>query len=263
MALRKTSSPRRRSERTLGSGKKPISVIVPALNEEKLLAGCLEQFTPELREHFGIELIVSDGGSHDNTIGIAMAFADKLVVHEETYRQTISEGRNRGAASASGSILVFLNADTRLADPKIFFERIAMRFSIDPTLAAIAVKVEVFPQERKLIDKLFHRFFNTYVRFLNMIGIGAGRGECQIVRRAVFNGVGGYDNNFPAGEDFDLYNRISHFGNVIFDKRLLVFESPRRYRKYGYMRVYRDWVRNGLRTFFSRKAVSEVWEEVR
>ncbi|HYM20123.1 MAG TPA: glycosyltransferase [Candidatus Kapabacteria bacterium] len=262
--MERTSSSRRKLQRTHHGARKLISVIVPSLNEEKLLPGCLEQFTPEIRERFSIEVIVSDGGSQDNTVGIATAYADKLVVHEDIHRrQTISEGRNRGADAASGTILIFLNADTRIANPTTFFERISIRFSLDPTLAALAVKVQVFPSERKFIDTIFHSFFNRYVRFLNTIGIGAGRGECQIVRRAVFQAVKGYNEHYPAGEDFDLYNRISHFGNVAFDKRLLVFESPRRYRKYGYFRVYRDWVRNGVRTFFHREAASGVWEEVR
>jgi glycosyltransferase involved in cell wall biosynthesis len=264
MSIGKTSSSRRKQTRTEQSVRKRVAVIVPTLNEEKLLQSCLERFTPELRERFGIELIVSDGGSTDNTLGIATAFADKIVTHEDAHRrQTISEGRNHGASAASGQILVFLNADARIADPFVFFERISIRFSLDPTLAALAVKVQVFPEERRFTDRAFHSFFNSYVRFLNSLGIGAGRGECQIVRRAVFQAVGGYNERFAAGEDFDLYNRISQFGNVVFDRKLLVFESPRRYRKYGYFNVYREWVRNGLRTFFRKEAASEVWEEVR
>ncbi len=266
MSKHRTSGTRRRSPASMlsGAGRKTISVIIPTLNEEKLLAGCLEQFTPEIRERFSIEVIVSDGNSHDNTIGIAAAFADKLAVHQdETRRQTISEGRNRGAAISEGAVLVFVNADTRFAETYRFFERITIRFSIDASLAALAVNVRIFPEEQKLVDRLFHSFFNNYVRFLNAIGIGAGRGECQIVRRTAFKSVSGYNKDFAAGEDFDLYNRISEFGKVSYDSKLLIYESPRRYRKYGYARVYLDWIRNGVATFFSKKPSSEVWEEVR
>ena len=48
-----------------------ISVIVPTLNEEKLLEGMLRQFTPALRRRHGLEVIVSDGGSVDRTLEIA------------------------------------------------------------------------------------------------------------------------------------------------------------------------------------------------
>ncbi len=266
MSKHRTSGARRRTGVSLlkGGGHRAISVIIPTLNEEKLLAGCLAQFTPEFRERFNIEVIVSDGNSHDNTIGIAASYADKLAVHQdETRRQTISEGRNRGATISEGAVLVFVNADTRFADIYHFFERISIRFSIDPSLAALAVNVRIFPEERQLVDRLFHSFFNNYVRFLNAIGIGAGRGECQIVRRSAFESISGYNKEFAAGEDFDLYNRISEFGKVSYDAKLLIFESPRRYRKYGYPRVYLDWIRNGLATFFSKKASSQVWEEVR
>jgi glycosyltransferase involved in cell wall biosynthesis len=263
MSKRKSSIQRRVST-MIAAARKPISVIIPTRNEEKLLTRCLDQFPVETRQRFGLEVIVSDAGSTDHTIGIAAAYADKIAEHQDpNRRQTIAEGRNRGAAIAEGSIFVFLNADTQLADPVQFFERISVRFALDPSLAALAVKVEISPSERKWSDRIFHLYFNSYVHLLNILGIGAGRGESQIVRRSAFEAIKGYNNTFAAGEDFDLYHRISHFGKVKYDSRLLVYESPRRFRKHGYFHVYMSWIRNGFATFFSKKASSEVWEEVR
>src|SRR5437016_13955517 len=102
-----------------------ISIIIPTRNEEKLLLLCLRQFTPEIKKKFGIEVIVSDGDSSDGTIPIALQYADKVATHEDhARRQTIAEGRNRGAALASGDMLIFLNADTMIASAEKFFDRI-------------------------------------------------------------------------------------------------------------------------------------------
>jgi GT2 family glycosyltransferase len=90
-----------------------------------------------------------------------------------------------------------------------------------------------------------------------------GRGECQIVRRSAFKAIGGYNPEMVAGEDFDLFHRLHSVGKVGYDPRLLVYESPRRYRRYGYMRVWYDWTRNGMAVMFRNRSVSDVWEEVR
>jgi glycosyltransferase involved in cell wall biosynthesis len=211
-----------------------------------------------------MEIIVSDGGSSDATLAIAAEFADHIATHEDaTHRQTIAEGRNRGAALAKGEILIFLNADTRIPDIDEFFDHLLMRMSLDPSLSALAVKVEVIPQERRFSDRIFHGFFNQYVHYLNLFGMGMGRGECQIVRNTVFNSLHGYDARLAAGEDFEFYKRIHYFGKLKYDGKLLVYESPRRYRKYGYWKVYFAWIKNGLSVLFRNKSVSTVWEEVR
>lgn len=247
-----------------GIGALRLSVVIPTKNEEKLLARCLEEFTPELKKEYNIELIVSDGGSSDATIGIAAAFADKIAVHDEKDgKQTIAEGRNRGAALATGDVLVFLNADSFIHEPKEFFELVRRRFLLDPSLLALAVKVEVDPDERKFSDVLFHGFFNFYVRVVNRLGVGLGRGECQIVRHKAFTALKGYDATLPAGEDFEFYKRLKAYGKVRFDGKLLVYESPRRYRKYGYLKVYKDWTANALSVLFTKRAACEEWEEVR
>jgi glycosyltransferase involved in cell wall biosynthesis len=245
-------------------GRRPsLSIVIPTRNEEKLLARCLEQFTPALRKKYNLEVIVSDGGSSDNTIGIAAAYADFIATHDSPRRQTIAEGRNRGAQLSRSSILLFLNADTSFPDTELFLERTLQRFAVDQSLAAIATRVEVTPEDRTLSDTLFHGYFNRYVHILNNIGLGMGRGECQIVRREAFDALGGYNDAMVAGEDFDLYRRLRSIGRIRYDRSLLVYESPRRYRKYGYTKVYGEWIRNGFAVLFKNRSVSQIWEEVR
>jgi len=245
------------------TGRPVISIIIPTRNEEKILERCLQQFTPEIKSRYALEGIVSDGGSSDDTLGIATAYADYIATHDAPWRQTISEGRNRGAQLAHADLLLFLNADTYLSDVSKFLERAAQRFAVDESLSALATRVEVFPEERRWSDRLFHAYFNRYVKAANILGLGMGRGECQIVRRKAFEALKGYNAEMAAGEDFDLYRRLRAIGRVRYDHQLLVFESPRRYRKYGYARVYFDWIRNGLAVLVKHRSSDHIWEEVR
>ncbi|MCC7437935.1 MAG: glycosyltransferase [Armatimonadetes bacterium] len=244
-----------------------ISIIVPALNEEKLLERTLRCFPPQLRERYGMELIVSDGGSSDATPLIAEQYADAVARHTEPRRQTIAEGRNRGAERARGVLLVFINADTVPKDAQKFLaalQQIAQEDSPNGSrVVAYACPVEIAPEERQLSDRLFHGFFNRYVRFLNAIGVGMGRGECQVIHRAPFLKAGGYDNGMVAGEDFDLYKRLTRLGTIGHRAELMVHESPRRFRRYGYLRVLWEWTLNALSVIFSGKAVSKEWEQIR
>ena len=239
-----------------------FSVIVPTLNEVKLLGATLAQFERHLRDEHGVEVIVSDGGSTDGTLEVAHAAADSVVEHAGPTRQNIAQGRNAGAKIARGDVLIFVNADTRFAAPDGFFTAIGARMA-DPRCNAIAFPVTVFPEERRLGDILFHTVHNAYFHFLNVIGVGMGRGECHVVRRTSFERIRGYDAAFTAGEDFDLYRRLRRLGPIPFLGSCMVYESPRRYRKYGYPRVVWDWFRNAISVMFAKKSVSDVWEQVR
>ncbi len=239
-----------------------ISVIIPTLNEEKLIASFLKQFEPEVLREFDLEVIISDGGSADCTIDIASSFGVKIVEDKNSQRQTIAQGRNLGARQANGDIFVFLNADTRFDDAKKFFLRVKETMSDSSVLAATCA-VHIFPEEGRIIDLIFHYLHNGYCRLLNVIGEGMGRGECHIVRRSIFEKVGGYNESMAAGEDYDLYRRIRKHGRIAFLKKTILFESPRRFRKYGYGHIVWDWTRNAIAVVVKNKSSSKKWDAVR
>ena len=241
-----------------------ISVIIPTLNEEKLIVKTLEQFTLNIKQKYNLEIIISDGGSTDKTLSLLTDNVDKVVNAEPGVRQNIPQGRNAGAKAAAGEFLYFINADTILENADKFFERSIMEFS-DSRNHAITCRFHVFPEDIRLSDKIFHGFYNNYVRLLNAIGMGMGRGECQMVRSDVFWKVNGYNELLAAGEDYDLYRRIKKLdsGRIKFLNDVLVYESPRRYRKFGYIKVFGDWTKNSFSVFFKNKSVSQEWEAVR
>lgn len=243
-----------------------ISVIVPVFREEKILAKTLSAYTEKLRQKYHIELIISDGGSQDRTLEISREMADIVVEHNEDRRQTIAEGRNKGAERANGDILVFINGDTVPANPEWFFEFIS-RLDDDNSefknYPAFACAVNVDPSEKLIKDTVFYTLHNLYVRLLNKFGLGMGRGECQIVRREIFQKVGGYNAELTAGEDFDLFRRIAKIGKIGFAKDIVVLESPRRFRKFGYLRIISSWIINSLSVMFLNRSVSKEWEAVR
>ncbi len=240
-----------------------ISVIIPTLNEEKLIGKLLKELTiPELKENFDYEIIVSDGGSKDSTIEIANKFGAKIVLHKSKAKQTIAEGRNRGAEAATGEILIFLNADVRPKNPsKLFHTAITQFYNSD--FLAMTCPVKVFPEEEKFVDKFFTGFYNSYFGLLNLIGLGMGRGECQVLRRNDFFEFGKYNENLIAGEDFELFKRLRKRGKIFYNKNCLVYESPRRYRKYGHWKIFFLWLSNALSVIFANKSASKEWEEIR
>ncbi len=239
-----------------------ISIIVPAINEEKLLDRMLSQFTPELVRQQDLELVVSDGGSTDETLAIARKLAHKVVENNGGVKQTIALGRNIGAGQSNGEVLVFLNADTLVKDPLYFFTR--LREEISRTgVVALTCSVEVYPFEQRWIDHLFHNFYNWFFVMMNRVGMGMGRGECHIMRRDVFDMVKGYEPRIAAGEDYDMFRRLRKLGRVEFLKDVVVYESPRRYRKYGYAYVTASWFLNFLSIFFLRRSILSEWKPVR
>ncbi len=242
-----------------------FSIIVPVLNEEKLLPAFFDNILKVVAggSQYKTEIIIADGGSTDRSFAIAEEHADIVIDVSKEQVNNIASGRNAGAARASGKLLIFCNADVIFDEPDQFLKRIDDEFKKRDKMVAVAAWVETFPQEELLSDRLFHLFYNHYFRFLNLLGVGMGRGECIVVRNESFFRAGGFDEAFPAGEDFELFNKLIRLGKVKYSRAVKVFESPRRFREYGYLKVTALWTINATSVYFRKRSVSTKWKQVR
>lgn len=168
-----------------------LSIIVPVLNEAEGIAATLDALAP-LRAA-GHELIVVDGGSHDDTVLLSRERADQVLDGPRGRARQM----NAGAAVAAGDVLLFLHADTRLPP--------GADAHIAAALAEGAVwgRFDVHIEGRSPWLPLVATMMNLRSR---LSGIATGD-QAMFVRRDVFQQLGGFADQ-PLMEDIELSRRL-------------------------------------------------------
>ncbi len=193
-----------------------ISVVIPALNEAENILQAIESVRQQDRE---AEIIIADGGSVDSTPELARPHAQ--VIHSPRGR---AAQLNAGARSATGEVLLFLHADSRVAPGALA----KMRQTLDNPGIAGGSFTLVFD-----VDNLWLRF---YARCSNIDCLCFRYGDQGIfVRRAIFEQMGGYAD-IPLMEDIDLMRRVPRFGRRALIRGYPVTTSARRFVEHGIIR---------------------------
>lgn len=231
-------------------------MIIPTLQEEKYVATTLLKLTKVKPK---IEVVVVDGGSEDNTAKIARGFTDKVY---EIKDRGIAKARNYGAKRSNGDILLFLDADVIL--PNDFAEELIEIFK-DPRV--VGATCSTMPLRPKLAEALFFTYLNLMIRISCSLPYARfkwqSRGEFFAVRRSVFEKIGGFNESLPATEDYDLSCRLSEIGKLAFVKGLTAYESNRRIRKEGLLKIAGIWLANVIFYLLHGKTISKDWTPVR
>ena len=179
--------------RSIGSN--CVSVIVPTYNSEKVLGECLKSLS--LQDVPPFEVIVSDGGSTDNTLAIARNFGAKVI----EMAPNRSAQRNAGAERASGTYLLFIDSDMCLTTRVV--SECLQKF--DDSFAALVIP-EVFVGTGYWGKvRGFERSFYDGVWYIE---------AARCYRRDQFLQLGGFDARLVGPEDWDLDERIRDFGFV-------------------------------------------------
>ena len=125
-----------------------ISIIIPALNEEKMIGRCLESLTQLAFAHDRFEVLIVDNGSRDRTLAIAESFKDRLnlkILQQAGVR--ISALRNLGARAASGNTLAFLDADCLApADNSDCNTPAGIAASVNTNASRVAISGAIIPE---------------------------------------------------------------------------------------------------------------------
>lgn len=242
-----------------------ISIIIPTKNEKDYIAPTIEQYR-DFMEKYRLEIIVSDAYSTDGTAELVRAYEQqsggRIRLVQGPLKQNIAIGRNAGAAQARGHILFHSDADVHIPNKDTFFTAVLAKFR-DTNIVAATVPIWVYPEERSWKDRLYHVLMNLLIRISFTAGVYLAKGECQLVRREVFERIGGYNEKIVAGEDCNLFYRLHKEGRIAYLYRLSVHHSPRRFRQYGYVRLTMIYLREGISLLFRGKSWSEEWKPVR
>jgi len=236
-----------------------ISFITPTLNEEKNIKRVIKQYDV-LKGKYTFEIIIADGGSEDNTVKLAKKFGAKVTTNKRK-KQTIAMNRNKGASIAKGNILVFCDADTLHENVILFAETILNTFKEKEIIAGMP-SIKVFPEERTIPDKIFHFIYNKTIKMSFPSKSPFGSGQCQIIRKKIFEKVHGYDEKKVHGEDSYLFKEIRKYGELYHFTDLVIFESPRRYREIGYSKLILTALYSLLGQAIFKKNVLDEWKRV-
>jgi rSAM/selenodomain-associated transferase 2 len=193
-----------------------LSIIMPVLNEGDGIAAALDALA-DLRA-LGTEVIVVDGGSRDATVRQAKLRADQVILAPRGRALQM----NAGAERASGDVLLFLHADTRLPAEA---DRIVLD-GLDRSRRAWG-RFDVEIEGRSPLLPVVARLMGLRSR---LTGIATGD-QAIFVRREAFQTVGG----FPAialMEDIALCKRLKRLGRPLC-LRVCATTSGRRWEKNG------------------------------
>lgn len=208
-----------------------LSIIVPAFNEEKLLAASLQAVKAAAAHAFagtGLawELIVCDNNSTDRTAGIARAERAQVVF--EPVNQ-IGRARNTGAAAASGQWLLFIDADSQ-PSAGLLRDVVTLTRRPDVLLAGATIALD----EGAFAFRLACGVWNTMSRLRRLVA-----GSFILVRADAFREVGGFDLKFFAGEEIDFALRLQKIVGRRDRQRTIILHrhplitSARKLRLYG------------------------------
>lgn len=238
-----------------------ISIIIPTLREGPFLERTLKNFDRLQTPH---ELIITDGGSTDETLAIARKYTDKITIWEEERRQTFGEAKNVGAALASGTFFVFIDADVIIPEPEKFFAEMLGAFEKNKKLVAMTVPLRPYAENHSWIDAFCSAPLNWFfIISNNLFHSGNSSGEFQMVRAEAFKKIGGFGERLAAGEDNELFRRLATQGRTLSYWRLCVRHSLRRPHKLGWLRTYYIWIKNGISVSLRGRAAYKEWSVVR
>lgn len=230
-----------------------ISVVVPAFNEERLLAATLQSIHAAAGALEGsYEVIVCDNNSTDRTAEIARA-AGATVVFEPVNQ--ISRARNAGAARASGDWLIFVDADS-LPTRELFLE----------TAKSIATR-QVIGGGSTVAFESDDLLVRAAIATWNVLSRAArwAAGSFIFCEAAAFREIGGFSAALYAGEEIDFSRRIKRLGRFVILHRHPLRTSGRKVRLYTkgeHLRFLLRTLLGGGRTLRSRQE-SYFWYDGR
>lgn len=221
---------------------KPLTIVIPAKNESRLLPNLLESLSrQDYPSMHSVKVLVADAGSTDGTQQLALSFADRLDV-EVIPGGLPSVGRNKGAQRAETPYVLFIDADMELKDRTLL--RRAMELIERRKLHCVTTNI--WCSNGKTRDHILY-LGNNIAQYGSLLVAPFSTGMFMLFEKTVFDRLGGFHEGALYAEDYLLSKKVANrkFGIV----SGCIHTTNRRFRNMGHFKIIRMFLKTMLNTW--------------
>lgn len=221
---------------------KPLTIVIPAKNESRLLPNLLESLSrQDYPSMHLVKVLVADAGSTDGTQQRALSFAGRLDV-EVIPGGLPSVGRNKGAQRAETPYVLFIDADMELKDRTLL--RRAMELIERRKLHCVTTNI--WCSNGKTRDHILY-LGNNIAQYGSLLVAPFSTGMFMLFEKTVFDRLGGFHEGAMYAEDYLLSKKVANrkFGIV----SGCIHTTNRRFRNMGHFKIIRMFLKTMLNTW--------------
>jgi cellulose synthase/poly-beta-1,6-N-acetylglucosamine synthase-like glycosyltransferase len=225
-----------------------ISIIVAAYNSQDTIEECLRSILAQNYPADAVEVIVMDGGSKDNTVKIAEQFPIKVL----SIRINCPAAYNYAQKIAAYPVLGFVDADAKV---EVDWLRKLVSHLEEPNVAGVSGSIETWNQSNPWARSIGYELKTRYGR----IGKYTGRIATMnlLLKKAVIEEAGGWDEKLPSQYDTDLGFRISAKGyKIAYEPSAVCFHFNRPTLR-AFYRQQLQYGKNTLKLYFKHGQLAQ------
>jgi len=185
------------------SGEDRVSVIIPTYNRAHLLPRAIDSVLSQTDPN--LELIVVDDGSTDDTAGLLAGYGSRIRVITQA-NAGVSAARNAGIRASRGGFVALLDSDDAWTPDKIACQ--TAFFKANPTALICQTQETWIRNGRRVNPMKKHEKLSGDI-FIPSLNLCLVSPSAVMMRKALFDIKGLFNEDFPVCEDYDLWLRVS------------------------------------------------------
>lgn len=187
-----------------------VSFVIPAYNSERTIEKCIKSILSQKSEGVEIEVIVVDDGSTDKTAAVAQGLGAKVIRKPHS---GVPESINVGIGSSKGDLVALVDSDIYICEDWLKKALNEMAKGYDAVNTTRMNPPPAMKPHESLYYRILSATFSLGSKFVEGVEIPA-LGDASLIKREVFEKVGGFDESFSpvGGQDVEFGIRVCKYG---------------------------------------------------